>query len=88
MKLVKDNPEMPQKLEPDDNKRKQLAELMLEYPAKEEQDDQEQIEEKRLFTCLLCRGKYNDISGKLNHLVSSERCRNVPQKENFENKCQ
>ena len=59
MKLVKDSPEMPRKLELDDNKRKQLAELMLEYPTKEEQGEQEnnpeeQIEGKRLFTCLHC----------------------------------
>ena len=47
MKLVKENPEMPKKLELDDNKRKQLAELMLEYPTKEVQENnpEEQIEE-------------------------------------------
>ena len=45
MKLVKDSPEMPRKLELDDNKRKQLAELMLEYPTKEE-DEQENNPER------------------------------------------
>lgn len=59
LKLVTDRPEMPRKLELDDNKRKQLEELMLEYPTKEEQNEQgnnpeEQIAEKRLSTCLHC----------------------------------
>ena len=59
MKLVRDNPEMPEKLELDDTQRKQLAELMLEYPTKEEQLEVEnsqdgQIGEKRIFTCLHC----------------------------------
>merc|ERR1712114_122486 len=37
MKLIRENPEMPKILELDDLQRKQLAELMLEYPTKEEQ---------------------------------------------------
>ena len=34
MQLVQRYPEMPSELELDDNRRKQLAELMLEYPTK------------------------------------------------------
>ena len=84
---------MPKKLELDDLQRKQLAELMLEYPTKEEQlelenNQDEQIGEKRIFTCLHCEEKYNTIGGKLNHLRYNEKCREAPQRENFENKCQ
>ena len=32
--------------------------------------------------------KYNTIGGKLNHLRYNEKRREVPQRENFENKCQ
>ena len=48
MKLVKENPEMPKKLKLGDSKRKQLAELMLEYPIKEVQENnpEEQTQEK------------------------------------------
>ena len=34
------------------------------------------------------REKYNTIGGKLNHLRYNEKCREAPQRENFENKCQ
>ena len=66
MKLVKDNPEMPRRLELDDNQRMQLAELMLEYPTKGEQYEQEnnpeeQIGGKRIFTCLNCEKKFNTV---------------------------
>ena len=57
MKLVRENPEMPAKLELGDLQRKQLAELMLEYPTKEEQPENnqdEQTREKRIYTCLNC----------------------------------
>ena len=64
MKLVRENPVMPEKLELGDLQRKQLAELMLEYQTKEEQPElennqDEQIREKRIFTCLNC--------GKIQH---------------------
>ena len=92
MKLVKNNPEMPEQLELDDNQRKQLAGLMLEYPTKEEQQDQENNQEeqtgaKRIFTCLRCEEMFNTVGGKLNHLKNNEKCREVPQRENFGNKC-
>ena len=93
MKLVRENPVMPGKLELDDLQRKQLAELMLEYPTKEEQPElennqDEQIREKRIYTCLNCEKKYDTIGGKLNHLRYNIKCREVPQREKFENKCQ
>ena len=93
MKLIKENPEMPKILELDDLQRKQLAELMLEYPTKEEQlegknNQGEQTGEKRIFTCLNCKRTYDTIGGKLNHLRYNEKCRKAPQRETFENKCQ
>ena len=41
IQLVQKYPEMPDELELNNNRRKQLAELMLEYPTKNEEEEQE-----------------------------------------------
>ena len=76
IQLVQKYPEMPYELKLNDNRRKQLAELMLEYPTKNDEEEQEnppreQTEEKRHYTCQNCKKEYSTIRGKLNHLEAN-----------------
>ena len=77
MQLVKQIPEMPEIIELNRERRKQLAGIILEYPTKieDEEDQQEQTtEEKRIYTCLSCEKPSSSIRGKLNHLNSNPKC--------------
>ena len=52
MQLVEKHPEMPEEIELNNERRRQLAELMLEYPTRIDEEEQEnppreQTEEKR-----------------------------------------
>ena len=56
MQLVEKHPEIPEEIELNNERRKQLAELMLEYPTRNDEEEQEnppreQTEEKRCYTC-------------------------------------
>ena len=55
MQLIKQNPEIPEIIELNRERRKQLAEIMLEYPTKREDEEEQQgqtIEERRIYTCI------------------------------------
>ena len=91
MQLVEKNPEMPEELALNKDRRKQLAELMLEYPTRaddEENPTREQEKEKRYYTCQNCRRAFGTIRGKLNHREHNPKCKEGPQKEEFVSKCQ
>ena len=53
--LIKQSPEIPEIIELNRERRKQLAEIMLEYPTKREDEEEQQgqtIEERRIYTCI------------------------------------
>ena len=57
---------MPEIIELNKERRKQLAEIMLEYPTKaeDEEDQQEQThEEKRMYICLSCKRPFSAMRG-------------------------
>ena len=89
--MVKLSPEIPEVIELNRERRKQLAEIMLEYPTKieDEEDQQEQTlgGGERMYTCLSCKRPFSSIRGKLNHLKSNPKCREVAQQETFINEC-
>ena len=88
--LIKQIPEIPETIELNRERRKQLAEIMLEYPTKADEEDQpkQTHEEKRIYTCLFCRRTFSTIRGKLNHLKHNPKCREVPQQETFISECE
>ena len=67
MQLVQRYPEMPSELELDDNRRKQLAELLLEYPTKKDEDEQENPPREN-------KQKRNDITHARNAKKSTAPC--------------
>ena len=74
--LVEKRPEIPEELELNKERRKQLAELMLEYPTQTDEMEKESLTqenagEKRYYACQNCGKPYSAIRGKLNHLENN-----------------
>ena len=80
MPLVEKHPEMPEELELNKERRKQMAELTLGYPTQTDEMEKESLSqenagEKRYYTCKNCRKPYSAIRGKLNHLENNPKCK-------------
>ena len=85
-KLVAIHPEMPGEIELNRESRKQLSELMLEYPTKTrdlEEEEAEETEQRRNYTCINCKKSFRTAIGGTNHLRDTPECRKVHQKENL-----
>ena len=80
---------MPEEIELNKERRKQLAELMLEYPTKTEEEENliQNPTMKRHYACLNCRNPFSAIRGKLNHRRYNPKCKEVPRHEEFTNEC-
>ena len=86
--LVAARREMPEEMELNRESRKQLAELMLEYPTRiDKQEEAEETEQRRQYTCINCKMPFKTPMGKPNHLRNKPECRQVPQKGTFPNQC-
>ena len=87
--LVARQPEMPNALELNREGREQLAELVLEYPTRQDNQGEETMGGKRrYYTCLRCKKPFETPIAKTNHIGHSPECRQLPQKETFTNRCQ
>ena len=80
---------MPEEMDLNRERRKQLAELMMEYPTdsgKQEQQTSEIEHTQRLYTCQKCQRGFTAIMGKTRHLEHSQECKLAPQAERFGNR--
>ena len=77
---------MPGEMELNKERRKQLAELTLEYPtgtSKKENMTQKFMGRQRYYACQKCKGAFTTIMGKTRHLEHNPECIEVPQMENW-----
>ena len=88
--LVEIHPEMTDELELNRENRKQLAEMMLEYQTKtnEQEEDPPGQEQRRHYTCIQCKKPPGAPIGKTNRLKRSPEFRQAAQKEEFTNRRQ
>ena len=79
---------MPAELEQNRENGKKLEELMLEYPTKteEKEEDPKEQEQRRHYTCIQCKKPYGAPIGKTNRHKYSPECRQVHQTEYFTNR--
>ena len=91
MQLVAIHPEMPEEMELSRERRQQLEERMLEYPAKtrdpEKEYESEETERHRNYTCLNCKKPCETTIWGNNRLRHTPDCGKVHQKEEFANQC-
>ena len=79
---------MPEEMELNRGRRKQLAELMMGYPAgksNRENLTQGETESERYYTCQNCKREFGTIMGKTSHLPHRPKGDEVLQKGEFEN---
>ena len=84
MQLLAVRPEMPGESNLNGGNREKLAELILEYPAKAEsqEDETKGKEQRRRYTCIKCEKPFKTPTGKTNRLRNSPECRQLLQKGN------
>ena len=90
MKLVEKHSEMTGEQEPNIEGRKQLAATMLEYPTRQDGQEEEAKEgdHRMYYTCIRRKNPPKTPIGKTNRLRHASECAQVHQKEDFANRRQ
>ena len=82
--LVATHPEMPEEMELIRESRKQNAELTLEYPTKQDlEEEADETEKRRNYTCANCKKSFRTTVGKTHRLRNTPGCRKVHPKKNL-----
>ena len=85
--LVKTHPTMPEEMALDKERRKHMAELMLEYQTRTNKKDTGAhaagAETQRYYTFQHCEKAYTTIMGKTRHIEHKPECTRVTQAENW-----